>query len=189
MNRKLVTRENFIAIAIAISCFIGGIFLANIHTDQLPKQVTDTVQTDIKNLIGQPLPNFSLSDTSGQLHHSSEWAGNVLVINFWATWCPPCKEEIPHFIDLQKKYGQQGLQFLGITMDPVDKVRDFSNRFDINYPLLIGQHDIIMLAQEFGNHTGGLPYTVIIDRNGNISFIRQGLLPISDAESVIKALF
>jgi len=142
----------------------------------------------MQNLSGKPSPDFSLMDVSGQRRNVSEWKGKVLAINFWATWCPPCLEEIPHFIKLQEKYGHQGLQFLGIALEGVDEVLGFANEHGINYPLLVGEQEVIKLAGKFGNHMGGLPYTVILDRNGHISFIKVGPLSASEAEQVIISL-
>ena len=110
------------------------------------------------------------------------------MINFWATWCPPCLEEIPHFIKLQEQYGHQGLQLVGIALESVDEVLGFASEQGINYPLLVGEQEVIKLAGKFGNRNGGLPYTVILDRNGLINFIKQGPLSVSEAEQVITPL-
>lgn len=174
--------------------FIVGIYVADrLHLSK-PSSVetvmdaTSTSQPDMNDLLGTLTPDFQLMDVSGKLRNISEWRGNVLAINFWASWCKPCLQEIPDFIELQDKYGDQGLQFLGITLDGVEEVQDFVDRFGINYPALVGRHDVIMLAKKFGNHSGGLPYTVIIARDGRINFIKQGALTIEEAEQVIRAL-
>ena len=141
-----------------------------------------------QDLTGTPSPDFTLMDVTGQQRNVSEWKGKVLVINFWATWCPPCLEEIPHFIKLQEQYGHQGLQLVGIALESVDEVLGFASEQGINYPLLVGEQEVIKLAGKFGNRNGGLPYTVILDRNGLINFIKQGPLSVSEAEQVITPL-
>ncbi len=193
-------QRNLITVGIIVSCFFIGIFLSgHIHSNKQPntqqEQRPFELQKDVGNsaadtgnLVGKPLPAFSLMDVSGHLREASEWQGKVLVINFWATWCPPCLEEIPHFINLQDKYGHQGLQFLGVALEGVDEVINFSGKLGINYPLLVGGQDVIKLAGKFGNDTGGLPYTVILDRRGSINFIKKGPLSISEAEQVIVSL-
>ena len=172
-----------------VSCFFAGIFLAEyIRSNKQLENLPPLLQTNVQDLTGKPPPDFSLMDVSGQSRSVSEWQGKVLVINFWATWCPPCLEEIPHFINLQDKYGDQGLQFLGIALEGVDEVTSFANKLGINYPLLVGEQEVIKLAGKFGNRIGGLPYTVIIDRSGTINFIKVGPLSVSEAEQVITSL-
>lgn len=94
--------------------------------------------------------------------------GQVLVINYWATWCAPCREEIPVFVRLQREYGAKGMQFIGIAVDQADNVRDFAREFGVNYPLLIAGIDAVELSRRAGNKAGVLPYTLVLDRSGKI---------------------
>ena len=182
-------RGTLITGVIVVSCFFVGVFLSDYtRSNKQLKQLPPAPQTTTKDLMGEPSPDFSLMDVSGQSRNVSEWQGKVLVINFWATWCPPCLEEIPHFINLQDKYGHQGLQFLGIALEGVDEVTSFANKIGINYPLLVGEQEVIKLAGKFGNQIGGLPYTVILDKNGLINFIKIGPLSVAEAEQVITSL-
>lgn len=189
-----MTRGSLITAVVVVSCFIAGIFLSDTirskqHTDKKSlDQLSSGAQISMQDLSGELSPDFSLMDVSGQRRHVSEWKGKVLAINFWATWCPPCLEEIPHFIKLQDKYGHQGLQFLGIALEGVDEVKKFASEIGINYPLLVGEQEVIKLGTKFGNTMGGIPYTVILDRNGHISFIKMGPLSASEAEQVIISL-
>jgi len=182
-------RGTLITTVIIVTCFFAGIFLAEyIRSNKQVENSPPALQTRSEDLIGKPSPDFSLMDLSGQLRNVSEWQGKVLVINFWATWCPPCLEEIPHFIELQDKYGDQGLQFLGIALEGVNEVISFADKIGINYPLLVGEQEVIKLAGKFGNQVGGLPYTVVLDRSGNINFIKQGPISSLEAEQVITSL-
>jgi thiol-disulfide isomerase/thioredoxin len=95
--------------------------------------------------------------------------GRVLVINYWATWCAPCREEIPLFVRLQQEYATKNVQFVGIAVDQADKVRDFAKEFKINYPLLIAGLDAVELSRKAGNKAGVLPYTLVLDRSGKIA--------------------
>jgi thiol-disulfide isomerase/thioredoxin len=115
-----------------------------------------------------PLLEATLPDLSGAPQSIGNWHGRVLVVNFWATWCPPCLEEIPHFVRLQERLGGRGLQFIGIAIDEPEKVRAFAQRYSINYPIMIGQLDAIELSKAAGNKAGGLPYTLILDRSGEV---------------------
>lgn len=94
--------------------------------------------------------------------------GRILVINYWATWCAPCREEIPVFVRLQQEFAGNGVQFIGIAVDQADKVLDFSREFGINYPLFIGGIDAVELSRKAGNRAGVLPYTLVLDRSGAI---------------------
>lgn len=118
---------------------------------------------DADRVLGATFP-----DLSGEPHTIGSWKGKVLVVNFWATWCPPCLEEIPMFVRLQRKMGQEGLQFVGIAVDQHDKVAQFVAKHGINYPIVIGQLDAIKLAESAGNESGGLPYTLVFDRQGRV---------------------
>jgi len=182
-------RGTLITGIIVVTCFFAGIFISEyMRSNKQVKILPPALQINTENLMGKPSPDFSLMDVSGQLRNVAEWQGKVLVINFWATWCPPCLEEIPHFVRLQDKYSDQGLQFVGIALEGVDEVLGFAKEQGINYPLLVGEQEVIKLANKFGNRIGGLPYTVILDRSGNINFIKQGPLSVSEAEQVITSL-
>lgn len=189
-----MTRGQLTTAIVVVSCFIAGIFLSDyIRSRQYPDkisldQLSSAAQDSLQDLSGEPSPDFSLMDVSGQRRNVSEWKGKVLAINFWATWCPPCLEEIPHFIKLQEKYGHQGLQFLGIALEGVEEVSGFASEIGINYPLLVGEQEVIKLGTKFGNTMGGLPFTVILDRNGHINFIKMGPLSASEAEQIITSL-
>ena len=138
--------------------------------------------------IGSQRPEFSMPDIEGVTHKLSKWNGKVLVINFWATWCPPCRKETPAFVALQDQYGEQGLQFIGVAIDEKDNVVDFADTYGVNYPMLLGDLDAINTSKAYGNRFGTLPYTVIVDRQGKISFIQRGELLKTTAEEKIKAL-
>ncbi len=122
------------------------------------------------------LPEFRLPDLQGRERHSGEWAGKLLVLNFWATWCPPCRKEIPDFIALQEELGSQGLQFVGIAIDQADAVRDFAAAQGINYPTLIGTEQSIEMSRQLGNRFQGLPFSVIFDRKGRVIHAQAGQL-------------
>ena len=144
----------------------AGVFLAR-HQRTQP---TDA-QGDSGAFPGEAYP---LPDLAGESHVLSEWAGKVLVVNFWATWCPPCLTEIPGFVALQQALGPQGLQFIGVALDDVEAVREFAQARQVSYPLLVGEEPVMALMREFGNTHGGLPFTVVLGRNGKVLHLKQG---------------
>jgi len=108
------------------------------------------------------------NDLDGKPRHMQEWAGRPIVLNFWATWCPPCREEIPLFVDMQQEYGD-AVQFIGIALEEPREVADFARQFGINYPLLVSPGaEGFALMDRYGNARNALPFTVIFDANGRI---------------------
>ncbi|MGD2064334.1 MAG: TlpA disulfide reductase family protein [Nitrospirota bacterium] len=114
-----------------------------------------------------PAPSFSLSDLAGNRVELDQFKGKVLVIDFWATWCPPCREAIPELIAMKKKYGPQGFDIVGISMDenPARVVPPFVEHYGINYPVVAANAEV---ASAFGG-IYGLPTTFVVDRHGNIA--------------------
>jgi thiol-disulfide isomerase/thioredoxin len=138
--------------------------------------------------VGSPRPSFSLPDTDGRPRQISEWDGKVLLVNFWATWCPPCKKEIPALIALQDRLGPRGLQVIGVAIDQPDLVRAFGEELGINYPSLVGELEAATVIKDWGNQYGTLPYSVIVDRQGRITATRLGELTEAQAEALVRDL-
>ena len=139
-------------------------------------------------VLGRPAPPFVLPDLEGVPRSRHEWDGKVLVVNFWATWCPPCREETPWFVELQESLGDSGVQFVGIALDTEEQVRDFADTYGINYPLLLGEKQGVAVAKAYGNRYGALPYTAVVDRQGRIRFVHRGGLQRARLEAVIRGL-
>ena len=137
---------------------------------------------------GQPAPDFSLKDLQGNTHSIKQWRGKVVVLNFWASWCGPCRKEIPLFNQLQKEYGEDDVQFIGLAVDTLEAVKKFIEIVPIDYPVLIGDMEALKLVSAYGNSHGSLPYTVLIDRNGNIAAIASGILTREYASRAIERL-
>jgi len=134
------------------------------------------------------LPSVSLVDLGGRTRRLSEWQDRILICNFWATWCAPCREEIPLLVAARAKYAFAGIEVVGIAVDNAAKVRDFATSFNISYPILLAEADGLDLMRQLGNSTGGLPYTVVTDRAGDVIHRKLGAFKGSDLDAVIGPL-
>jgi thiol-disulfide isomerase/thioredoxin len=117
---------------------------------------------------------FSLPDNTGKPRAISEWKDKLRVINFWATWCPPCREELPLFVELQKQYADKNVQVLGIAIDDAEPVAAFLKKLPVNYPMLVAGQGGIELAFSLGNFASAIPYTIIVDKENNVVFQHSG---------------
>jgi len=131
---------------------------------------------------------LSLPDAAGQPIRFAQFAGKPLVVNFWATWCPPCVEEMPELSQLYRERSAKGLQMIGIGIDSATKIADFSTKTPVSYPLVVAGLSGTELARQFGNTTGGLPFTVLIDRRGRIVQRIPGRVRIDSLRASIDAL-
>jgi len=134
------------------------------------------------------LNNFSLAGLDGKQYGLNNWKDKVVILNFWATWCPPCRREMPGFVELDEEFSKQGLQMVGIAIDEKSAVGDFVDSLGIEFPILVGGTDAISIAKHYGNHHSALPYSVIIDRQGYIRHKVAGELTKQEAIDYIDPL-
>ena len=176
---------NLIIIAIGIIGLAAGVGVYSyLNKADAPK----TTSIKATTLVGSKRPDFTLTDVEDRKHNISEWDGKVLIVNFWATWCPPCRREIPAFIELQEKYESKGFTIIGVALDSKQAAIDYVDPMGINYPILIGETDGIAISQEYGNKLGVLPYTVIVDRQGIIRHSLAREVHLDEAEKLITPL-
>lgn len=116
------------------------------------------------------------TDLQGKIHRLAEWRGKIVLCNFWATWCAPCREEIPMLVTLSKEMAGNGVEIVGIGIDSAAKVAEFALDYKVTYPLLIAGPDGIDLMRTAGNQVGGLPFTTFLDRRGRIAYRKLGAL-------------
>ena len=172
MNKSL-----FYAIPLAILALVAGIWLAQTrYAPQAPA------------LPAAALWQLAYPDTQGRPQALSQWRGRVLVLNFWASWCAPCREEIPDFVALRTQYASKGVEFVGIAVDNQTNVAQFMQRQAVNYPILIGEGAANNLARQLGNPSGALPYTIVFDREGNIVLKHLGRLPRARLDAVLAKM-
>lgn len=157
-----MTKKNTLFILLAgVIALSGGLFA---------QYLSATHQQKIKT----PLADFTLPDISGKQRSIFEWQGKIRIINFWATWCPPCLKEIPEFIKLQEELNNKGIQFIGIAIEDRQSVKEYLSTVSINYPMLIAEDEGITLSHELGNIINAVPFTLIVNRQGQIIHRQPG---------------
>ena len=139
-------------------------------------------------LVGQARPPFTLGASDGRIVSVDQFDGQVLLVNFWATWCTPCIKEMPMLDALQERLGPSGLSIVGIALDDVQRARDFAAKLDIDYTILVGAGDVMATGLAWGNQAGLLPYTVLVDRNGIVRWTFLGELKEAELLAEIERL-
>lgn len=135
------------------------------------------------------LPALTAKDLGGEEHDLLEWRGKVILLNFWASWCSPCMLEIPHLIRYQSRFGKNGLQVIGIGLDEPKKLGNVARTLGIDYPVLaISPERHFEILKQWGNSYGILPFTVIIDRDGSVILMQQGVFADQAFETYVLPL-
>ena len=162
---------------------LGGGFILNQWLSQSKSASAPVPQTH-----SDQRPAFTLLDVEDKPRSISDWDGQVILVNFWATWCPPCVREIPAFNKLYDTYKDKGFVIVGIALDNKQDVIDFVDPMGVEYPILLGEQQGITLTQAYGNHLGVLPFSVLIDRQGRITERHRNEITFEEAEQLIKPL-
>lgn len=166
--------------AVAIGAAALGFFFGQPQVQSPPALAPDSAARLAELVVATP---------EGQAAPLSQWAGKVRVVNFWATWCPPCREEMPEFSRVQQKLADKGVQFIGIGIDTPDNILNFQKTNPVSYPLLMGSYDVLKLTVELGNKSSALPFTAILDRQGKIAHIKTGKLSEAELEKLLTPLY
>lgn len=133
----------------------------------------------------QALWSLPFPSLSGKTLTLENWRGKTLVINFWATWCAPCRDEIPDFIAIRREYAAKGVEIIGIALDNAQSVKPYAQQMGISYPLLIGEGSALEMSRALGNPNGALPYTVVVAPNGAIILRHLGRLTKSNLQAIL----
>lgn len=172
MNKHLLK----MGITFAILCAAAGAYVGNKRLE--PKAPVDTTV--------QQLMSLTLKDSKGQTQALKQWQSKFLVVNFWATWCKPCVQEMPELVSLQKELTNQNVQLLGIGIDSPSNISEFADKYQISYPLFAAGMEGTSLSSSMGNKAGGLPFTVLISSNGQIVKSYFGKLKMDELKADIQ---
>ena len=165
----------FFLIPVALAALAAGVWLA--QTRHAPNAPAPTA-TELWQL--------DFPDVEGQRQPLARWRGQVLVLNFWASWCAPCREEIPDFVALRAEYHSRGVEFVGIAIDSPAHVAQFLRTLPVSYPILVGEGAAHHLARQLGDSSGALPYTIVLDRSGTVVLSHLGRLPRAKLEAALR---
>jgi thiol-disulfide isomerase/thioredoxin len=163
-TRPAAARRALVALAAVVALALGAALAWWLRAPADPPR-------DASTLLAIALP-----DVDGVSQPLVQWRGKLLIVNFWATWCAPCREEMPMFVKAQREHAGRGLQFVGIAIDEPAKVRQFARELDLNYPSLVGGYGAMELSKTLGNSVMALPFTVVVDRAGRIVHTQLGPL-------------
>ena len=165
---------------------IGGIsllaLLAGVFSSQWISQTGLASDPSIKAFFANP---WQTSD--GKSANSENWRQKVLVVNFWASWCPPCVEEMPTLDKLQQEFLKQNVLFVGIGIDSPSNIREFLEKTSVSYPIVIGGLEGSNISKQMGNAQGALPYTVIVNTQGKATSSKLGKISEEELRSAIKS--
>jgi thiol-disulfide isomerase/thioredoxin len=165
---------------LAVICLSTGALIYQWHS-AAPRSSASAVD-------GQRLFTVTLPGLDGEPREFSQWRGKILVVNFWATWCEPCREEIPAFIKSQSAFGQDGVQFVGVAIDQRERAAAYARDIGMNYPTVVGGIDTMTLARDLGNRQEVLPFTVVLDRSGRIVSSTIGVFPPDRLQKTLRNL-
>lgn len=168
---------------IALAAALAGFYLSTMYFNE-PLPASRLSPGGV--MVGNERPDFRLGSSTGEFVTASDFDGKALLINFWATWCEPCKREMPMLMELQEHYAPQGLQIVGIALDDVQSARNFARDYDIGYTILVGGGDVMQTSLTYGNVDGVLPYSVLVDRHGIIRWQYIGEIPRAEIITLLE---
>lgn len=169
---------------IALAAALAGFFLSLVYFDE-PLPASRLSPGGVR--VGMERPDFRLGSSTGEFVVANDFKGEVLLLNFWATWCEPCRREMPMLMELHEQYAGHGLRVVGIALDDVQKAREFTREYGIGYTILVGGGDVMQTSHAYGNVDGVLPYSVLVDRRGVIRWQYIGEIPREEITTLLAA--
>ena len=169
-----MNRHSLVLAAVALVSMLGGVVLYNILQPVNLEAPASPAQTPVE------LHSIPLTDLDNRQTVLRDWQGQLLVVNFWAPWCAPCRREIPSLIKVQEEYRSRGVTILGIAFDSEPQVRRFADEYGINYPLFLSSNRAAMYNAALGNPSGSLPFTALLDRDLQIVYRHNGEVTLDE---------
>ncbi|KAF3977162.1 MAG: TlpA family protein disulfide reductase [Methylococcales symbiont of Iophon sp. n. MRB-2018] len=183
-----MNNNNLLIIFAAIISLSVGIFVQqHFAVDETIDPFFQANPTQAKSSTDK-LPEFSIADINGKQQSISQWDNKIRIINFWATWCPPCLKEIPEFIKLQNAFSDKEVQFIGIAVEEAESVKQYLAVNPVNYPMLIAGDGNVSLFRQLGNIFDTVPFTLIVDQSGTIIYRQPGEISSKKIRQLIKLL-
>jgi len=176
------SRRRLLIIFAGVAIVFAALLAAVMRLSQ-PAQVDAPPSVATENLFAS-----KFTDAQGMPQAVAQWQGQVIIVNFWATWCPPCREEMPELSALQNKYRARGVVVLGISTDDAVKTQQFAGENPVSYPLLAADFDVLNLAEALGNDRDVLPYTLVLRRDGSVATSYFGRIDLQQLESALTPL-
>ena len=178
-----IARKALLVMAVATLATVAGFFAGRLREPPPPVAPEIAIASEAPaRLLALALP-----DTQGRTQALSQWQGTVMVVNFWATWCAPCKEEMPEFSLISNEFSANGVQFVGISIDSADAVRTFQKQTDVSYPLLISDAATLALSGDLGNRAQALPFTVVLRADGTLQQVKLGIFRSAELRKAIRS--
>lgn len=176
-EQAIMINKKFLSFAVLIGavCAGLGIYAGNVHS------TPDTPQSGaVKQLMSKSLP-----DASGKPHALAQYSNQLLIVNFWATWCKPCVQEMPELSELQNELKSKKVQILGLGIDSSSNIIEFTQKYPVSYPIFVAGLDGSELSRQLGNQAGGLPFTVMLDAQGKLVKTYLGRLKMQELKADI----
>ncbi|WP_028220149.1 TlpA family protein disulfide reductase [Paraburkholderia oxyphila] len=181
------TKRILAGVAVAAVAAGGGI-LAGHYANSGNTSVADAASVAARpDAVGQ-LWSAPVTNPDGKAQSLSIYKGHPIVVNFWASWCGPCVEEMPELSALQREYAKKGIQFVGLGVDSAANIKTFLQKVPVDYPIYIAGFGGADVARAFGNAAGGLPYTVVIDANGTVRATKLGQIKMDELRHTLDTL-
>ncbi len=175
LNRRTV----LLAIGVAVVAGLAG--LAGVLTARLVNDPGRRLVT-----VDRPPADFTLPDPDGRPRHLSEWRGRYVLVNFWASWCPPCRHELPMLAASQRRYGSDRLQVLGVSLDEPKALKEYLNKSPLGFPTLMGERDGFNLMARYGHPRGSIPFSVLLGPDGKVLARKAGAFSESELDTLLK---
>jgi len=175
----------FLVFAVALVALMAGalFYTARVSTPEPP-----AAAQEIQRATAALHPDFTLPDVTGTNHDFSEWQGKNRMLNFWATWCAPCRREIPLLKTFQDTHGDEGFQVIGIAVDFAEAVSHYAEEAEFNYPILVGEEDAMAIAESVGVQIPGLPLTMFVASDGEFLSAYIGELHQSQLDTIVAVM-